>query len=216
MSTTSGARIADFQSYPSSTNTITSQIKISRLSSGTAAAGIGGSIDLYAQSATGNERMAGKISWSHTNVTNTSEESNVKIGVMHAGANVDRIITGSKVLADGSATGIATIALPTLGMCGGIVEYTITATEGTDMQAISGIVKYQYVNKAASYTGTIELASTAEDDAVSAGTLTGSWSVTTGTNVITINANYDSSLTTPTVIIYYVIKNNSKNAITVL
>lgn len=202
--------------YPTSTNTSISLMKLSRGVNGTAAAGQGGSIDYYLQTSTGAERLSGKIITTLTTVTNTAENGNVKIATINSGALVDRTVIGNKVLTDGSATGVCTIALPTLAMCGGTVEYTVTATEGADMQAVSGIVKFQYVNKSASYTGTIELASTAEDDAVSAGTLTGAWTVTTGTNLITINANYDSSLTTPTIILYYTIKNNSKNALTIL
>jgi hypothetical protein len=207
---------SSFMINPSLTNNTVAISKFSRQSSGSAAAGIGGSLDIYVENGTGSEKLSGKISTSLTNVTNTAEEGNVKIGVIHSGANIDRVIYGSKVLADNSATGVCTIALPTLAMCGGTIEYTITSTEGTDMQSVSGIVKYQYVNKAASYTGTIELASTAEDDAVSAGTLTGAWTITTGTDLITINANYNSSLTAPTIVVYYVIKNNSKQAVTIL
>lgn len=131
---------------------------------------------------------------------------------------VDREITVAKgkVLTSGAAFSIADIALPTLTMCGGSIEATIVCTDGTDMQSFTQTVTYSAVNKGAAYTTSIT-ASTG-DKSVSAGTLTTSWTIVSGTNKVTIKVTPTTSLTPSTnaFLLYYRIKNNSEQATTVL
>ena len=61
------------QNYPSSTNTITTMANIYRFSSGTAANGIGQSIDFYIQENSGGSELAGRITTKLTDVANNAE-----------------------------------------------------------------------------------------------------------------------------------------------
>lgn len=128
--------------------------------------------------------------------------------------------TGSKVLTDGSATGIVDIAVATGEFLGGSIEYSIYVTDGTDYQAHSGSVFFNAVNKAGTVSSDIEetYLAASESEVATAGTLTDVWSVTNGTGKITINVNADTSLT-PSAnypVIKYTIKLHSQNSITPL
>ncbi len=131
----------------------------------------------------------------------------------------DRFIVPSvKNLTNNSAIGLFTISLPTLAMAGGQIHYSITASDGTDMQVHTGLVNYAAVNKGGVYTTSIVDADTPAVDATatSSGTLTDAWTITTGTNIITINCQAISSLTPTTLTIKYTVQNNSNQTFTQL
>ena len=119
-------------------------------------------------------------------------------------------------LTDASATNLFEVALATLAMAGGTIEYTINVSDGTDMQTLSGIVAYSAVNKGGVYTTQITENASNRAVANSSGTLTASWSVLEGTNKITIQLTADSSLTPTSMKLYYKLHNGSANAITQL
>jgi hypothetical protein len=134
---------------------------------------------------------------------------------------VDRhlIVAQGKALTDNTATSLFEVALPTLKMAGGTIKATIQCTDGTDMQSYTQLVTYAAVNKAAAYTTTITTDAGNDAKAVSAGTLTTTWSILTGTNKITIQLTADTSLTpsgTNGFVVYYQVFNNSEQAITVV
>jgi hypothetical protein len=101
-------------------------------------------------------------------------------------------------------------------MGGGVIEATVVCTDGTDMQSFTQTITYSAVNKGGSYTTSIT-ASTG-DKSVSAGTLTNAWSISNGTNKVTIQLTSTTSLTASSnsFLVYYRVKNNSEQATTIL
>lgn len=131
-------------------------------------------------------------------------------------AYVDRLIISQSLVLTDAATSLFEVALPTLTMTGGSIDWTILASDGTDMQALSGITNYASVNKGGVYTDTITNNTSNDAKAVSAGTLTCVWSILDGTNKITIRVTPTGSLTETTYRITMRISNNSPQAITLL
>jgi len=101
-------------------------------------------------------------------------------------------------IVDGSATSLADIAVPASAMVGGIIHYLVRATDGTDFQALAGMVTYSCVNKAATITGTITEVAGNQAKTVSSGTLTLAWTIVAGTNKMTIKLQPTGSLTETT------------------
>lgn len=97
-----------------------------------------------------------------------------------------------KVVTDAVVTGLFEVALPTTAMCGGAVHYSARATDGTDMQVQSGLITYAAVNKAGVYT--IDIDKIGVSDALSAGTFSVAFSMTSGADKVTFNVNADTSL----------------------
>lgn len=173
-------------------------------------------------------RVAGGISTGTAAGGNVGFQTSPTIQTSGSTANtlIDREIYSApgKTVTSGVATSLVDIALPTLTMAGGTLEYTIICTDGTDMQALSGVVVWSAVNKGGSYTTAIEEPSggiltpsdTTGAKSVSAGTLTLSWAMTSGTNKVTVQATATSSLTATAFQMWYVIRNHSKQAITPL
>ncbi len=127
----------------------------------------------------------------------------------------DRLILPvKKTLTDGATTSLYEIALPTLTGAGGVIKASVFATDGTDVQTRSQIVRYSAVNKAGTYATEIVVES--EAASASAGTLTGTWSVLNGTDKVTIQFNGNSSLTTTSIYIHYTIESFSDQAITLV
>lgn len=104
----------------------------------------------------------------------------------------------SKTIVDGSATSLADIAVVASAMVGGVIHYTVRASDGTDFQALTGIVTYSCVNKAATITGTITEVAGNQAKTVSSGTLTLAWTIVAGTNKMTIKLQPTGSLTETT------------------
>jgi hypothetical protein len=129
--------------------------------------------------------------------------------------SADRLILPvKKDLTDNSTTSLYEIALPTLTGTGGVIKATVFASDGTDVQSRSQIVRYSAVNKAGTYT--TEIAVVSEAISASTGTLTGTWTILNGTNKVTIQFNGNSSLTPTTLWVHYTIESFSDQAITLL
>ena len=129
----------------------------------------------------------------------------------------DRLIIPSvKNLTNTNAIGLFDVSLPTLAMAGGIVDYTIIASDGTDMHSITGRVIYDVVNKGGVYTS--QMTPTLNSVATSniGGTNVPVFTIVTGTNKFTVTVTDTDSLTPTTLQIRYTIHNNSGSTITQL
>lgn len=133
-------------------------------------------------------------------------------------AQTDALIVSPRThITDGVATSLFEIALPTLASTGGVILFSIRATDGTDMQVHTGTVTFAAVNKGGVYTTQItDLPTTADADADSAGTLADTWTILNGTNKVTIQLNANTSLTPTELSVQYVIQNHSPQATTIL
>lgn len=98
----------------------------------------------------------------------------------------------AKTLTESSATGICDIAIANNTVIGGTLFYTIDATDATDYQTLRGRVSFTAVSKAGTLTST--LGTPEEINALSAGTLTNTCTITNGAAKITLNLNAVSSL----------------------
>lgn len=199
------------------TNAVEGVVRISRGTTGTAAAGIGGKLELYAEDDAGLENEAGRITWTLTDVTNTEEEGNIKIGTLHNAVNVDRTIIGADTLQSGVSSALCRIDLIDGNGAGGIVNYTlvIKSAASDSIQVQTGEIKYSSLNVSAAYVNSIDAtdANANYSENIAATTLTEDWTVTTGTNQIFINANFTTSIGIASMRIYYTIENQSRNAI---
>lgn len=127
------------------------------------------------------------------------------------------IVTSEFNLVDNTDNSLFEIALPTLAGCAGKIEYGIFVTDGVDIQTHAGFCHYAAVNKGGVYTTQIQDESSTDDaNANSAGTLTESWDILTGTDKVTIRCNFNTSLTPTIMKIRYTITNNSGQTITQL
>jgi len=102
----------------------------------------------------------------------------------------------AKTLAAASPTSLADISVPASAMVGGVIHYLVQASDGTEFQALEGIVTYSAVNKAGTVTGTItEVSANQAKTVTGASTLTVAWTIVPGTNKVTIKVQPTSSLT---------------------
>jgi len=125
------------------------------------------------------------------------------------------LFQANKNLSDG-AISLFEVALTAGSMTGGTITWTIVATDGTDVQSLSGLTTYSSVNKAGAYTDTITTNASNTSSALSSGTLTAAFSVVDGTNKITVKVTPAGSLTETTYRIYWNLQNQSQQAITTL
>lgn len=110
----------------------------------------------------------------------------------------------AKSMADNVVTPIFNVSLPDGRSTGGQIIYTIHVVGNLwDLQAHSGTVLYVGVNKGGVYTTDILHIAILEAEASSAGTLTDTWTITTGSNEIILNLNTNTSLTPVSMIMYY-------------
>jgi hypothetical protein len=115
---------------------------------------------------------------------------------INQGSAADRlIIDGQKLLvsADNTAQSLFEVALPTLAGTAGKIFYEVYINDGTDVQELSGSATFSAVNKAGTYTTAV--ADDTPQKSLSAGTLTATSSIVTGTNKITFKITPDTSLT---------------------
>lgn len=114
-----------------------------------------------------------------------------------SGVQLTPVIASSTpiTIVDGSATSLFTALLPANGRIGGAFFYTIEASDGTDYQAMTGMVTYAGVSKATVQTLTITSAAANDAKAVSSGTLTVSFTIVAGTGLATIKLTPTGSLT---------------------
>jgi hypothetical protein len=129
----------------------------------------------------------------------------------------EREFADTVTLTDGSATAFLDIAIADGDMMGGAIDYTITATDTTDFQSISGSLSWAAVRKAGSpstYVCDIDEHLGTDSTAVSTGTLTDTFTCAGASDKITLNADANSSLTTPTVTMRYTAHIHTTKAIT--
>jgi hypothetical protein len=133
-------------------------------------------------------------------------------------SSTGKIISGSKALTDGSATGLFEVAIPSNTSVGGTVHYSIKCFDGTDLQNHSGTISFAGVNKAGTVTSDIDevYLAASETQVATAGTLSNAWTITNGAGKITINLNANTSLTPTSFIINYTIMLNGDETITLL
>lgn len=132
---------------------------------------------------------------------------------------VDRlVVTSPKVLTDGTATSLFNIALPSSTMCSGSLLFSIEATDGTDYQTRGGEMHFSAANKGGIFTTGTSHTPSNDATAISAGTLIPTWGMASTTDVITLQLNADTSLTSSTGFprIIYTIFSNCVQAITIL
>jgi hypothetical protein len=130
-------------------------------------------------------------------------------------------VAKAKALTAANATAFVIIAIPSGGMVGGTVEYSIQASDGTDHQSRSGILVFTAVNKADTETCTLgrsdggtTVDNTTDNVAVSSGTLTNTFTCAGATNSIELRANAASSLTETTLQIVYSVRLHANVAAT--
>lgn len=127
----------------------------------------------------------------------------------------DRYIVPARgvALQDAVATTVATWTLTNGSSGGGRIIGTIQVTNGTDFQSMTQYVEVALVNKAGTYTTDIK--STTGAKAVSAGTLTTTWTITSA-GAVQLNA--DTSLTpsgTNSFVVYICVESNSQSNVTI-
>lgn len=129
---------------PTSTNTVVPTFQLSRRTSGTAAAGIGQSIDFYTEDGSGFNTASGRITNSFTDVTNGATVSKMLFGVNSAGAVTTRLeIAGNGALkASGYGGGIITgtpVYTLQVDSSGNIIEGSLGGGSYTDENAQDAI-----------------------------------------------------------------------------
>jgi hypothetical protein len=129
-----------------------------------------------------------------------------------AGSSLTRVSQGQKTLTDNTATSLVTFALTSGSMSGGTIQYLVESSDGTELQSESGSVVFSFVNKSASYTTGVTPHDT--QNVASSGTLAVTWDITTGTNLVNVRVNANTSLTPTTLRITYVLTNLGQGAVT--
>lgn len=129
-------------------------------------------------------------------------------------ANRIYIKAATKTLTESSATGVIDIALTAGKVAGGRVLYTVEANDATDYQAVTGYCGFSVVNKGGTLTPV--LSPITEATAVSAGTLTVTPTLATGTNKVTFSLNAVSSLTQTTLRVKWQLHHDGNATITAL
>lgn len=109
----------------------------------------------------------------------------------------------AKTIVDGSATSLFEVAITAGQVASGVIDFSVFASDGTDFQVISGIATYGAVNKAGTITRTVTYATANEAKAVSAGTITLSFTATDDTNKVTVKLQPTGSLTETTYNVIY-------------
>lgn len=136
-------------------------------------------------------------------VTNTVDLGATNAAVKNAYIATSLQGSATKTLAETSATGFATVAIPNSGGCAGKAVYTVFAADATNTQLVSGEL---FFSAAATNAGVVTAATISDQHAlnpVTSGTLTNTMTSTTGANLLTLLANATSSLTQTTLEVRY-------------
>jgi hypothetical protein len=129
------------------------------------------------------------------------------VAVINDTGGINRAVLNAtaKTISDGAATSLFDVACAAGAMVGGAIFYQVEASDGTDHQALTGMVTYAAVNKGGTHTLTITEVAGNQAKAVSAGTLTLSWTFVTGTNKGTVKLQPTGSLTETTYRVTYTV-----------
>lgn len=130
---------------------------------------------------------------------------------------VNRMISGGMSLNNSSLASVADVLVATNGQsAGGVIDYTVQASDGTNVQSETGRLVYNGVLSGGTYNTQIvrQPASTL----ASTGTLTVTWSIgTTAATKFTVQVTAASTgLTSPTLSLYYNLHNTSNVTTTAL
>ena len=133
-----------------------------------------------------------------------ARDNGTKVWTIQDGGSIQGKM-GTKALTAGAATGFVRVACAQGARTAGFVKYTIEADDGADFQIRTGILPFAIVNKGGTETGAVATVSTAtETVAVSAGTLTNTFTITSNAaDTMDIEANAASSLVETTLRINY-------------
>ncbi len=105
----------------------------------------------------------------------------------------------AKTIVDGSATALFSVAVAASAMIGGMGNFLVRASDGTDFQTIAGIFTYSAEAKATVVVGAITYVAANEAKSVSAGTLTLAFTADVSVaNVVTYKLQPTGSLTETT------------------
>jgi hypothetical protein len=129
-------------------------------------------------------------------------------------SSTGRIISGSKILTDGSAVGIVDIEVATGEIVGGQVIATIKCTDNTNYQAYCIFRLFTAINKAGTITS--NSVDTSGSTIRSSGTLYVTQTITNGTGKITININANTDLTPTSLLVEYTVILNGNQVVTKL
>ena len=141
-----------------------------------------------------------KAVWANINDVRIQPGTTGAVRLLRAGLKYSDINHQKLAITNSSANTIYQVSLATTTFSGGTLGWTVTATDGTDYQCTSGVTSWAAVNKGGVYTTNIT--DSISSTAASAGTLTGAWSITTGTNLINLRFTPTSSLATTDVSLY--------------
>lgn len=178
---------------------------------------------IKAHDGVGADKAGADLTLASGNPTGSGAQGSLKFKTAYPGTTsstqqtaTDRmIIAPAKTLTD-AATSLFEIALTAGAMTGGTIEFTIEASDGTDMQSLSNVCSYSAVNKAGTYTKAVTCDTANEAKSVSSGTLTASLAFLDSTNKVILQVTPAGSLTETTYRISYILKQNSPRAITLL
>jgi hypothetical protein len=152
----------------------------------------------------GTDILGGKMSYSASRSTGNAVPSIVALlggaATVTSGTTqqtlVDRLIPNAfKVLTNNSAIAVVNATIANGSVVGGLINYTIEVTDGTDFQVESGQAVYSSQNKAGVVAGTITEVNSQQN--LSAGTLTTTWAISNA-NPAVVSVNANSSLTPST------------------
>lgn len=115
------------------------------------------------------------------------------------------VLAVKQSITNSSANSIVQVTTPNNGAAGGTIDWRVYATDGTDFQTRTGRTTFAAVNKGGTYTTDVD--EIGGSVAVSAGTLTATWGITTGTNLINLQVTPTSSLTPTTLEVFYTFTN---------
>lgn len=129
------------------------------------------------------------------------------------------IVPSEQNLSTGVAAGLFRVACGSVVGVGGTIDFSIEATDGTDITVYTGSVHYAAVNKAGSYTTSIVEESATTIASGGGATITTAWTVANGggSNYVEIRLTATIGGITPTKIkLRYKVHNGSDQAITIL
>lgn len=198
------------------------------LGQGVAKASPGG-ITVLATGGSGSNNAGGPLTFAGGKNTGTAAGGDVRLQTSPSSSTGSTLIASSdrtliraqaKALTAATATSFVQVGIPALGMAGGVVEYCIQASDGTDMQSLCGLLPFSVVNKAGVETCTLGVTSTQNETLVassSVSTLTNTFTCSTSpTNAVDLQANAASSLTETVLQIVYQVRLNGAVGTTTL
>ena len=111
--------------------------------------------------------------------------------------------SATKVLTESSATSFVSVSVANSSYCAGHVDYVVFAADASDAQSVTGQLFFSAVATSAGAVTAAGLSDQHNLNPTTTGTLTNAMTQTTGTNLLTLQANAASSLSQTTLKIDY-------------